>query len=92
MSDLKFKRTQTIEQFKAEKKISEIRVLRSPKTGKLFLSWVGQDRDLEKGFVGGGTLTGLSRPVISLVEDPETKSSFYLLHNEGEGLETEATF
>jgi hypothetical protein len=89
-NNLEFVRTLTIEQFKGEKQINELRVKRSQKTNGLFLSWVGQGS--EKGFVGGGSLERLTQPVISKVKDPESGETFWLLHNEGNGGITEATF
>lgn len=77
MANLNFLRTQTIEQFKAEKLVDEIKVRENPHTGKLFFTFGAE--------TGAVSLKGIpEHPMISQVsnEDGET---FYLLHEEGNG-------
>lgn len=83
--DLVFKKTQTIEQFKADQLVSLIEVKKNPKTGKLFFTFGSE--------TGAVSTKGIptKRPVISdvITEDGE---EFFLLHEQGEGAPTLATF
>ena len=84
MENLTFVKTMSIEQFKTAEKIDILEVKRNPKTSKLFLAWLG----------GTGAVSNKGipskRPVISLVKGEE--GEFYLLHEQGEGAPTVATF
>ena len=84
MENLVFHKTMSIEQFKAAQKIDTLEVRRNPKTSKLFLTWIGG--------TGAVSSKGIpsKRPVISLVKGEE--GDFYLLHEQGEGAPTVATF
>ena len=84
MENLTFVKTLSIEQFKAAQKVDSIEVKRNPKTSKLFISWIGG--------VGAVSSKGIpsSKPVISLVKGEE--GEFFLLHEQGEGAPTLATF
>ena len=76
--------TLTIEQFKAKKLVSHIDVKKNPKTGKLFFTYGAE--------VGAVAIKGVpNRPMISNVTGQDG-STFYLLHEEGQGAETIATF
>lgn len=74
--NLEFIDTMTVEQFKAEKKVSKIEVKRNPKTNKLFFSYGAK--------TGAVAVKGIPvHPMISLVEGDT--GQFYLLHEEGTG-------
>ena len=76
--------TLTIEQFKVKELVSHIDVKKNPKTGKLFFTYGGK--------TGAVAIKGVpERPMISNVTGQDGKS-FYLLHEEGQGAETLATF
>lgn len=77
-TNLTFKATYTVSQFKDLKGINEVRVLQNPKTNKVFMSWVGGT-----GAVSAKGIPTIS-PVISLVIS-EKGEEFYLLHEEGCG-------
>ena len=84
MENLTFVKTLSIEQFKAAQKIDQLEVRRNPHTSKLFLTWLGG--------TGAVSSKGIptNKPVISLVKGEE--GEFYLLHEQGEGAPTVATF
>lgn len=83
MNNLQFLETLTVEQFKAEKNVSTIKVKQNPKTGKLFFTFGSQ--------TGAVSSKGIpTEPMISLVCGDE--GEFYLLHNEGNGAPVVATF
>ena len=87
MSDrkLKFHESLTVEQFKSRMNVSTIKVKKNPHTGKLFMSYGAS--------VGAVSSSGVpTNPMISLVEPEEGGEQFWLLHNEGEGAATIATF
>ena len=74
----------TIEQFKAAQNVSTIKVKRNPKTGKLFFTYGGE--------VGAVAIKGIpTNPMISNVTGSDG-TSFWILHEEGEGAPTLATF
>lgn len=87
MSDrkLKFHESLTVEQFKNRMNVSTIKVKRNPKTGLLFMTYGAA--------VGAVSSSGIpTNPMISLVEPEEGGDQFWLLHKEGEGAATIATF
>lgn len=83
-NSLTFLSTQTVEQFKAQQLVSKLDVKKNPKTGKLFFTYGAQ--------TGAVSSKGIpTKPMISKVSTPEG-DSFYLLHEEGQGAPTIATF
>jgi len=79
--NLKFLKTWTINQFKAEQQVEKIEVLKNEATGKCFIAF-----GFEKGAVSEKFERGeLTNPVISQVCSPETGDLFMLLHQKGEG-------
>jgi len=81
---LTFNETLTVEQFKAKVMVSKLDVKKNPKTGKLFFTYGAQ--------TGAVSAKGIpSKPMVSNVTTPEG-DSFYLLHEEGQGAPTIATF
>ena len=87
MSDkkLKFHESLTVEQFKSRMNVNTIKVKKNPKTGLLFMTYGAA--------VGAVSSKGVpTNPMISLVEPEEGGDKFWLLHNEGEGAATIATF
>ena len=76
--------TLTVEQFKAKELVSRIDVKQNPKTGKLFFTYGAK--------TGAVAIKGVpNRPMLSNVTGDDGKS-FWLLHEEGNGAETIATF
>ena len=77
--------TLTVEQFKAKHLVSHIDVKKNPKTGSLF-------------FVFGSKTGAVSKkgipehPMLSNVTSSIDGSTFWLLHEEGQGAETIASF
>ena len=83
-ANLKFNETLTVEQFKAKELVSHIDVKKNPKTGKLFFTYGAK--------TGAVAIKGVpNRPMISNVTGDDDKP-FWLLHEEGLGAETIATF
>ena len=81
--DLIFEETFTVEQFKARELVSHIDVKRNPKNDKLFFTYGSK--------VGGVAIKGIPvKPMVSLVTGED--GTFYLLHEEGQGAPTIATF
>lgn len=84
MEGLKFLRTLTVEQFKALMLVKSIKVKKSPKTGSLFFTYGGE--------VGAVSLKGIpTNPMLSEVIGNDG-TSFWMLHEEGNGAETLAEF
>ena len=82
---LKFHESLPVEQFKHRTNVSTIKVKKNPKTGLLFMTYGAA--------VGAVSSKGVpTNPMISLVEPEEGGDQFWLLHNEGEGAATIATF
>ena len=76
--------TLTIEQFKAKTLVSHIDVRRNPENGKLFFTYGAK--------VGAVAIKGVpNRPMVSNVTGSDG-NTFWLLHEEGQGAETIATF
>ena len=74
---LTFGETLTVEQFKAQMNVSHIDVKRNPKTGKLFFTYGAR--------TGAVAVKGIpSHPMLSAVTGSDG-SSFWLLHEEGQG-------
>ena len=71
--NLKFLKTMSVAEFKAQHNVEKIEVKRNEHTGKCFFVY---------GFDTGGELT---IPVISEVCSAETGDIFLLLHQKGEG-------
>lgn len=77
MANLRFNETLTVEQFKEEMKVSRIDVKKNPKTGKLFFTYGTQ--------TGAVAVKGIpAHPMLSNVTGDDG-SSFWLLHEEGQG-------
>ena len=76
--------TLTVEQFKAKELVSRIDVKKNPKTGKLFFTYGAKS--------GAVAIKGVPKhPMLSNVTGSDG-ASFWLLHEEGNGAETIATF
>ena len=93
--NLKFIETKTIEQFKEDKKVSKIDVVRNPHTSKVFFAW-GPSKDCY-GAVAEKNQDGVFvNPVISKVEGEKTERNpdgiFYLLHEEVQSANVIASF
>lgn len=81
---LVFNETLTVEQFKEEMKVSRIDVKKNPNTGKLFFTYGTK--------TGAVAVKGIpERPMLSNVTTPDG-SNFWLLHEEGKGAPTLASF
>ena len=75
--NLTFNETLTVEQFKAKMNVSRIDVRKNPNTGKLFFTYGTQ--------TGAVSLNGIpAHPMLSNVTGSDG-SSFWLLHEEGQG-------
>jgi hypothetical protein len=76
MEQLRFISTQTVEQFKADQRVSKLEVRQNPHSGKLFFTYGSS--------VGAVSSKGIpSNPMISKVEGSD--GQFFLLHEEGQG-------
>ena len=83
-NNLTFNETLTVEQFKAEKMVSRIDVKKNPKTNKLFFTYGSK--------TGAVAIKGVpEHPMLSNVTGSDG-ASFWLLHEEGQGAPTIATF
>ena len=83
-NNLTFNNTLTVEQFKSEMQVSSINVKKNPKTGKLFFTYGAK--------AGAVAIKGIpEHPMLSNVTGSDG-SSFWLLHEEGEGAPTIARF
>lgn len=93
--NLKFIETKTIEQFKEDKKVSKIDVVRNPRTDKLFFAW-GPSRDCYGAVAEKNQDGNFTNPVISKVEGEKTPNNpdgiFYLLHEETQSANVVASF
>lgn len=77
MANLTFNETLTVEQFKAAMNVSRIDVKQNPKTGKLFFAYGAK--------TGAVAVKGIPQhPMLSNVTG-EDGTSFWLLHEEGQG-------
>ena len=77
--------TLTVEQFKAKHLVSHIDVKKNPINGKLFFTYGAK--------TGAVAIKGVpKRPMISNVTSSKDGSSFWLLHEDGQGAETIASF
>ena len=77
MADLVFNETLTVEQFKAQMNVSRVDVKKNPKTGKLFFTYGAK--------TGAVAVKGVpAHPIFSNVTGSDG-SSFWLLHEEGQG-------
>ena len=75
--NLVFHDTLTVEQFKSRMMVDKIQVKKNPKTNKLFFTFGSK--------TGAVAVKGIpAHPMISEVEAPDG-SSFWLLHEEGQG-------
>ncbi len=75
--NLKFRKTLTVEQFKAAQHVDKIQVKQNPNTNKLFFTFGAM--------TGAVAVKGIpEHPMISEVETPDG-SVFFLLHEEGTG-------
>lgn len=79
--NLKFLKTMSVAEFKAEHQVEKIEVKRNEHTGKCFFVY-----GFETGACSRRVETGkLTNPVISEVCSPDTGDMFLLLHQQGEG-------
>lgn len=84
--NLEFHKTLTVEQFKAEKDTEKIEVKKNPITGRLFFSYGPLRED-----IGAVSSKGIpTHPMLSFVTGD--KGDFWLMHEEGQGAPTIATF
>ena len=75
--NLVFNATLTVEQFKSRMMVDKIQVKKNPKTNKLFFTFGAK--------TGAVAVKGIpAHPMVSNVEAPDG-SSFWLLHEEGQG-------
>lgn len=89
---LEFLESYTVDQFKAMKKINEIKVVENPKTGKLFFTFGFHKEDL-----GPVSSKGIpEHPMISRVKGTPTPDNptgeFYLLHDDSQRANVKAVF
>ena len=83
-NNLTFNETLTVEQFKAEKLVSRIDVKKNPLTNKLFFTYGSK--------TGAVAIKGIpKKPMLSNVTGSDG-ASFWLLHEEGQGAPTIASF
>ena len=73
-TNLEYKSTWTIEQFKDLHKDSQLNVVKNPKTGKLFFTCGDAQGAVSKNVAESGT------PVVSEVSDKSTGEVFFMLH------------
>ena len=78
---LKFLKTWSVSQFKAEQSIDQIEIKKNEATGKCFFVYGFESGACSEKFESGG----LTKPVISQVCSSETGEMFMLLHQQGEG-------
>ena len=84
MEKLTFNRTLTVEQFKEEQRVSRLLVKKNPKNDNLFFTFGAS--------IGAVASKGIPKfPMVSEVTTPEG-DTFWLLHEEGQGAPTLATF
>ena len=77
--------TLTVEQFKAKHLVSHIDVKKNPKNGKMFFTYGAQ--------TGAVAIEGVpEHPMLSNVTSSIDGSTFWLLHEEGQGAPTIASF
>ena len=77
--------TLTVEQFKAKHLVSHIDVKKNPKTGRLFFTYGSK--------IGAVSKKGIpEHPMLSNVTSSIDGSTFWLLHEEGQGAPTIASF
>ena len=74
-TNLEYKSTWTIEQFKDLHKDSQLSVIKNPNTGKLFFICGDAQGAVSKNVAEGNT------PVVSEVSDTSTGEVFFMLHN-----------
>ena len=83
-NNLTFNETLTVEQFKARELVSHIDVKKNPKTDKLFFTYGAK--------AGAVAIKGVpEHPMLSNVTGSDG-ASFWLLHEEGQGAPTIASF
>lgn len=82
MSDLKFLKTFTVNEFKQKFNVEKIEILKNPQTGKNFFSYGFETGAVSEKFESTGKL---DIPVISEVCSAETGDTFYMLHEKGTG-------
>ena len=87
--NLNFLATQTIEQFKKEKQVTKIDVVRNPHTGKVFFAW-GPNKDCYGAVAEKNQDGNFVNPVISKVDGKD--GVFYLLHEEAQSANVIASF
>ncbi len=90
MKSLKFIETLTVSQFKNKTNVEAIDIKKNPRSGKLFMTYGASTGAVASKF-SAETLNQLTRPMVSLVENSDGES-FYILHQQGEGAPTLASF
>ena len=89
MANLNFLRSFSVENFKANQGTDKVEVIKSPKTGKLFISWTNKDGERVNGAVSAKGVP--SKPEISEVKS-EDGTVFFLLHEAGTSQNVVASF
>ena len=78
---LKFLKSWSVSQFKAEQQVDKIEILKNEATGKCFMAFGFETGAVSEKFERGE----LTNPIVSQVCSAETGDTFYLLHQKGEG-------
>lgn len=89
-NNLTFRKSFSVENFKANQGTDKIDVVKSPKTGKLFMAWTDKNGENHRGAVSAkGVPQG--KPEISEVVDQDGMV-FFLLHEHQESANIVASF
>lgn len=88
-NNLTFRKSFSVENFKANQGADKIDIVKSPKTGKLFMAWTGKDGENHRGAVSAKGIP--SKPEISEVVDQDGMV-FFLLHEHQESANIVASF
>lgn len=78
--NLKFLKTMSVAEFKAQHNVEKIEVKRNEHTGKCFFVYGCETGAVSDKFINGE----ITNPVISQVCSPDTGDMFYMLHQKGE--------
>ena len=88
-NNLTFRKSFSVENFKANQGADKIDIVKSPKTGKLFMAWTDKDGENRRGAVSAKGIP--SKPEISEVVDQDGMV-FFLLHEHQESANIVASF
>lgn len=88
-NNLTFNKSFSVENFKANQGTDKIEIVKSPKTGKLFMAWTDKDGTNHRGAVSAKGVP--AKPEISEVSDAEG-NTFHLLHEHQESANVVASF